>query len=425
MNTPVEPKIDGLAVEIVYEKGSFVVASTRGDGRVGENITANIKTILTVPLKLTKKKGLPSPPALLEVRGEVYMETAAFEKLNRSRLQSNLSPFANPRNAAAGSLRQLDHRITVKRPLNMFCYGVGTITEPSFDTYYEMMLALQAWGFRVNRPLIKMCRSAAEVIATCHDIEEKRDRFLYEIDGAVIKVNRLDLQTRLGTKSRSPRWAVACKFKPTRETTRIIKIDVQVGRTGALTPVAHLEPVEIGGVIVRRATLHNPDEINRKDIREGDTVVVQRAGDVIPEVVKMVESKRTGKEKKFDMPSHCPACHSAVLKKKGEVALRCENLLCPAQIRGALKHFVSKGAMDIDGLGEKILDQLMEKELVHDEADLYNLTLENLLTLDKIKDKSAQNLLNAIEKSKKNDLVKIYFLPRHQTCGRICGRTSC
>ncbi len=405
----VEPKIDGLAVEIVYKRGSFTVASTRGDGYVGEDITANIKTILTVPLKLTQRKGIPSPPDLLEVRGEVYMETAAFEKLNRGRLQKSLSPFANPRNAAAGSLRQLDHRITVKRPLNMFCYGIGTITEPSFDTYYEMMLALQKWGFRVNRPHINLCGSIRDVIACCHDIEEKRHQFYYEIDGAVIKVNRLDLQARLGMKSRSPRWAIACKFKPTQETTRIIRIDVQVGRTGALTPVAHLEPVEIGGVIVRRATLHNTDEINRKDTREGDTVVIQRAGDVIPEVVKVVASKRTGKEKKFDMPAHCPACGSTVVKKEGEVALRCENLLCPAQVRGALKHFVSKGAMNVDGLGEKILDQLMAKELVHDEADLYNLTLENLLTLDKIKEKSAKNLLNAIEKSKKTTLAKFIF----------------
>ena len=261
----------------------------------------------------------------------------------------------------------------------------------------------------MNRPYIKLCRDVKDVIAYCHEIEEKRDQFFYEIDGAVIKVNRLDLQGRLGMKSRSPRWAIAFKFKPTQETTRIRKIDVQVGRTGALTPVAHLEPVEIGGVTVRRATLHNPDEINRKDVREGDTVVVQRAGDVIPEVVKVVTTKRTGNEKKFEMPSHCPACGVAVTKREGEVALRCENPLCPAQVKGALKHFVSKGAMDIDGLGEKILDQLMAKGLVHDEADLYNLTLENLLSLDKIKDKSARNLLNAIEKSKKTTLSKFIF----------------
>ena len=405
----VEPKIDGLAVEIVYENGSLTVASTRGNGYVGEDVTANIKTILTVPLKLTQNGGRLSPPDLLEVRGEVYMETAAFEKLNHGRLQKDLPPFANPRNAAAGSLRQLDHKITVKRPLNMFCYGVGTIVGATFDTYHEMMLALQEWGFRVNRPHIRLCPTVEDVIAYCHEIEEKREQFFYAIDGAVIKVNRLDLQARLGVKSRSPRWAMAFKFKPTQETTRIRKIDVQVGRTGALTPVAHLEPVEIGGVTVRRATLHNPDEINRKDVREGDTVVVQRAGDVIPEVVKVVTTKRTGKEKKFDMPSHCPVCGSSVVKKEGEVALRCENPLCPAQVRGSLKHFVSKGAMDIDGLGEKILDQLMARGLVHDEADLFNLTLENLLSLDKIKEKSARNLLNAIEKSKGTTLAKFIF----------------
>ena len=405
----VEPKIDGLAVEIVYEKGLLTVASTRGDGSVGEDVTANIKTILTVPLKLTQKKNRPLPPDLLEVRGEVYMERAAFQKLNDSRLQKGLSPFANPRNAAAGSLRQLDHRVTVKRPLNMFCYGIGTITNLAFDTYYEMMLALQEWGLRVNRPHIRLCRDVKDVMAYCHEIEEKRDQFPYEIDGAVIKTNRLDLQARLGTKSRSPRWAIAFKFKATQETTRIRKIAVQVGRTGVLTPVAHLEPVEIGGVTVSRATLHNPDEIDRKDVREGDMVVVQRAGDVIPEVVKVVATKRTGSEKKFSMPSHCPVCGSAVVKKESEVALRCENPLCPAQVRGALKHFVSKGAMDIDGLGVKILDQLMARGLVQDEADLYNLTLENFLTLDKIKEKSARNLMNAIEKSKKATLSKFIF----------------
>ncbi len=296
----VEPKIDGLAVEIVYEKGLLKVASTRGDGSVGEDVTANIKTILTVPLKLTEKKNRPLPPDLLEVRGEVYMERAAFQKLNGSRLQKGLPPFANPRNAAAGSLRQLDHRVTVKRPLNMFCYGIGTITGPAFATYYEMMLALQEWGFRVNRPHIRLCRDMKDVMAYCHEIEEKRDQFLYEIDGAVIKTNRLDLQARLGTKSRSPRWAIAFKFKPTQETTRIRKIAVQVGRTGVLTPVAHLEPVEIGGVTVSRATLHNPDEIERKDVREGDTVVVQRAGDVIPEVVKVVKPK--GPEPRKSLP---------------------------------------------------------------------------------------------------------------------------
>ncbi len=405
----VEPKIDGLAVEIVYEKGSLAVASTRGDGYVGENVTANIKTILAVPLKLHEKKNVPSPPDLLEVRGEVYMETSAFEQLNRGRLQKGLPPFANPRNAAAGSLRQLDHRITVKRPLNMFCYGIGTITEAAFETYYEMMLTLQEWGFRINRPHLKLCRGVEETTACCHAIEETRAQFFYDIDGAVVKVNRLDMQSRLGVKSRSPRWAVAYKFKPTQETTRVLKIDVQVGRTGVLTPVAHLEPVEIGGVTVRRATLHNSDEIQRKDVREGDAVVVQRAGDVIPEVVKVIPSRRTGGEKPFAMPSHCPVCGSPVARKEGEAALRCENLLCPAQVRGSLKHFVSKGAMDMDGLGEKILDQLLAKGLIRDEADLYHLTLNDFLSLDKIKEKSARNLLNAIEKSKNTTLAKFIF----------------
>jgi len=255
----VEPKIDGLAVELVYENGTLTMASTRGDGFTGENVTRNIRTILTIPLTLTKRKNALPPPDLLEVRGEVYMELEAFEELNRERAEKNLPPFANPRNAAAGSLRQLDPKITARRPLNMFCYGIGMISELSCDTHHELMILLQQWGLRVNRPYIRICNSVTEVIDYCRHLEEIRAQFFYEIDGAVIKVNRLDLQARLGRKSRSPRWSMAFKFKPTQETTTIVKIDVQVGRTGALTPVAHLEPVEVGGVLVKRATLHNQD----------------------------------------------------------------------------------------------------------------------------------------------------------------------
>ncbi|RLC30580.1 MAG: DNA ligase (NAD(+)) LigA [Deltaproteobacteria bacterium] len=405
----VEPKIDGLAVELVYENGVLTVASTRGDGYTGENVTSNIKTILTVPLKLTRPKhGVPIPD-LLEVRGEVYMEIEAFKSLNKERSAKNLSVFANPRNAAAGSLRQLDQRVTAKRPLNMFCYGTGLIRNVEFETQYDLMITLQTWGFRINRPHIKICHTVDEVIDYCHFLEESRSRFPYEIDGAVIKVNRLDLQNKLGEKSRSPRWAFAYKFAPSQETTRIIKIDVQVGRTGALTPVAHLEPVEVGGVLVRRATLHNQEEITRKDIREGDTVVVQRAGDVIPEVVKPIKSKRTGKEKPFVMPTHCPVCGTAVEKKDGEVVLRCPNVSCPAQLRGSLKHFVSKGAMDIDGLGDKILAQLIDRGLVKNEADIYFLGFEDLIKLDKIEKKSAENLLSSIEKSKKTTLSRFLY----------------
>lgn len=405
----VEPKIDGLAIELVYEKGVLTAGSTRGDGYVGEEITKNIRTILTVPLTLTQTRDGGPIPDLLEVRGEVYMETEAFEKLNQSRLEKDLPAFANPRNAAAGSLRQLDPRITAKRPLNMFCYGIGQISSPLLDTQYELMISLQQWGLRVNRPYLRVCGIVGEVIDYGHHLEEIRSRFPFEIDGAVIKVNQLGLQTRLGEKSRSPRWAIAYKFKPTQETTKIIKIDVQVGRTGALTPVAHLEPVEIGGVIVKRATLHNQDEIDKKDVRELDRVIVQRAGDVIPEVVKVIRSKRTGAEKRFVMPTHCPVCEAVVIRREGEVVLRCPNPSCPAQVRESLKHFVSKGAMNIDGLGDKLIAQLIERDLVREAADLYELQSDDLLKLDKVADKSAGNLIEAIENSKRTSLAKFVY----------------
>jgi len=405
----VEPKIDGLAIELVYNKGALSVASTRGDGFVGESVTPNVKTILTVPLTLTQRKNTLPLPHLLEVRGEVYMDLEAFENLNRERLAKGLPPFANPRNAAAGSLRQLDPKVTAKRPLNMFCYGVGTMDGSPCETHYELMLRLQEWGLRVNRPHIRICDTTSDIIDYCRYLEEIRSQFPYEIDGAVIKVNRLDLQVRLGQKSRSPRWAMAYKFKATQETTRVLKIDVQVGRTGAMTPVAHLEPVELSGVLVRRATLHNQEEIEKKDIREGDRVIVQRAGDVIPEVVKAIKSARTGRENKFIMPSRCPVCGSDVVSTRGEIVLRCPNPDCPAQVKGSFEHFVSKGAMNIDGLGEKIISQLIQKGLVNEEADLYTLTFDDLLSLDKIKEKSANNLLRAIENSKKTTLARFIY----------------
>ena len=405
----VEPKIDGLAVELVYERGTLAVASTRGDGFVGENVTANIRTILAVPLTLTAGKNAPPVPELLEVRGEVYMEKEEFETLNRTRLEKALPPFANPRNAAAGSLRQLDFRITATRRLNMFCYGVGEVRGAEFTTQAGLMRTLQQWGLRVNGGNITECGSVSEVVEFCHHLEEIRDRFAYEIDGAVAKVNPRDLQARLGQKSRTPRWALAYKFKPTQETTTIREIHVQVGRTGALTPVAHLEPVEVGGVVVSRATLHNQDEINKKDVREGDTVVVQRAGDVIPEVVKVITARRTGRERPFTMPAHCPVCGTEVGKRPGEVVQRCPNPNCPAQVKASLKHFVSKGAMNIDGLGPKLLDRLLEKGLVHEAADIYGLREEDFLSLDNIAEKSARNLTGAIERSTRTSFAKFVY----------------
>ena len=405
----VEPKMDGLAVELVYENGKLTIASTRGDGTTGENVTQNIKTILTVPLSLFNITGNRSVPDLLEVRGEVYMEKQAFEMLNRDRISHKMPPFANPRNAAAGSLRQLDSKITAKRRLNMFCYGVGEVSEPTGATYYETMLALQTMGLRVNRPHIKICSNINEAMEYCHHLEETRDDFPFEIDGAVIKVNSLELQEKLGLKTRSPRWAIAFKFKPVQGTSKILKIDVQVGRTGALTPVAHLEPVEIGGVIVKRATLHNQEEIDKKDIRVNDTVIVQRAGDVIPEVVKIIEAKRTGDEIKYRIPENCPVCGTRVVKTEGEVVIRCPNRKCPAQVLAGLRHFVSKGAMNIEGLGDKIVTQLIDRGFVRQGADFYRLGMDQLLELDKIEKKSAENILNAIEKSKKTTLAKFIF----------------
>jgi len=405
----VEPKMDGLAVEIVYENGMLVSASTRGDGYVGENITPNIKTIQSVPLKVNQHHEQFPVPEFLEVRGEAYMEIEAFDELNRLRLEQGLPAFANPRNAAAGSIRQLDPRITRERRLNMFCYGAGEVSGFDFKTHMEILDAFQSWGLRVNKPHIKECITLEEVIQYCRLLEQERAGLPYEIDGAVIKVNDLGLQEQLGQKSRSPRWALAYKFKPTQETTRIIRIDVQVGRTGALTPVAWLEPVEIAGVTVSRATLHNQEEIEKKDIRENDTVIIQRAGDVIPEVVKVIPSKRTGAEKAFRMPEHCPVCGTKVYRKEGEVVFRCPNKGCPAQIRERLIHFVSKAAMNIDGLGEKIIGQLIDRGLAQEPADLYALSRYALLKIDKIEQKSADNLIRAIEKSKGATLPRFIY----------------
>lgn len=406
----VEPKMDGLAIELVYEEGRLSVASTRGDGFTGENVTENIKTIPAVPNNLLYKEGNNDDiPGLLEVRGEVYMEKRDFEELNRTRLSEGLTLFANPRNAAAGSLRQLDPEVTKKRRLNMFCYGTGIISDYKVDTYYETMLFLQGLGLRINMEHMKLCSSIDEVIEQCHYLETGRDGFLFEMDGAVIKVNRLDLQEKFGIKTRSPRWAIARKFKPVQVMTKIRDIEVQVGRTGALTPVALLDPVEVGGVTVRRATLHNKEEIEKKDIRVFDSVIIQRAGDVIPEVVESVKSKRTGIEKVFSFPDKCPVCGANVLKKANEVVIRCPNMKCPAQLNAGLRHFVSKGAMDIDGLGERIITQLIDKGFIKQGVDIYRLNKERLLQLEKIEAKSANNILTAISESRKTTFARFIY----------------
>jgi DNA ligase (NAD+) len=405
----VEPKMDGLAIELVYEDGKLVVASTRGDGFTGENVTDNIKTIPVVPHNLISPANNVEIPGLLEVRGEVYMEKRDFGELNRSRFSEGLASFANPRNAAAGSLRQLDPNVTKMRRLNIFCYGTGVISDYKADTYYDVMLLLKRLGLPVNLTGMKVCSSIGEVIDRCHNFENNRDDFPFEIDGAVIKVNRLDLQEKFGIKTRSPRWAIARKFKPAQVVTKIRNIEVQVGRTGALTPVAMLEPVEVGGVTVRRATLHNQEEIEKKDIRIFDTVIIQRAGDVIPEVVGSIKSNRTGIEKIFTLPDKCPVCGSTVEKKENEVVIRCPNRKCPAQLNAGLRHFVSKGAMDIDGLGDKIITQLIDKGFVRQGVDIYRLDREKLLQLEKIEEKSANNLLSSISESRKTTLSKFIY----------------
>jgi DNA ligase (NAD+) len=403
----VEPKLDGTAVNLIYENGAFTVGATRGDGTVGEDVTQNLRTIDSIPLAMKKTKDSPLPERI-EIRGEVYIETEPFQKLNKRRLKEGEQPFANPRNAAAGSLRQLDSRITTRRPLEIFCYGIGMVSGKTFKRHWDVLQTLRHWGFRVN-PHVKQARDIHECIAYYHHIDKIREELPYEIDGVVIKVDEIEIQERLGAVSRSPRWAIACKFAATQEKTVIEDIRVHVGRTGVLTPVAVMKPVKVAGVTVSRATLHNMDEIEKKDIRIGDTVIIQRAGDVIPEVVKVVESKRSGKEKKFVMPATCPECGSHVVRLEGESAHRCIGLVCPAQIKEHITHFASRGGMDIEGLGDKLVAQLVDTELIRDPADIYFLKKENLLNLERMAERSATNLLAAIEQSKTPPLEKFLY----------------
>ncbi|UCD78779.1 MAG: NAD-dependent DNA ligase LigA [Desulfobacterales bacterium] len=402
-----EPKLDGVAVELVYENGILTAASTRGDGITGELVTTNVRTIGAVPL-LMQRSLRNDMPSRLEVRGEVFIGIEDFKKLNRERATLELAPFANPRNAAAGSLRQLDSKITAGRPLDIFFYGVGLVADIEFESHWELLQSLKAWGFKIN-PLIRSRLSVTEALQLYRQLSEKRHQLPYDIDGMVMKVDSLRLQRQLGATSRSPRWAIAYKFEALQETTVLENIEVQVGRTGVLTPVAHLTPVNVGGVTVSRATLHNEDEIKKKDIRIGDTVLVQRAGDVIPEVVKVIASKRCGEEKKFTMPSSCPACGSPVVRMDGEAATRCINASCSAQVKERIRHFASKGAFDIDGLGDKLVDQLVAEGLVSSYADLFNLNAETLADLERMGTKSAENLVNAIAASKHINFARFLY----------------
>jgi DNA ligase (NAD+) len=400
----VEPKYDGLAIELTYINGFLRTASTRGDGYEGEDVTQNIRTIKSVPLRIEGD----NVPEEIDIRGEVYMDVKEFEKLNKEREKHGESIFANPRNAAAGSIRQLDSSITAKRNLHLACYGIGAVKGIDFRSQSDLIKWLEKARFPVPS-IVKLTKGISEVISVVKEIEKKRKDFSFETDGAVIKVNEFRLQKILGMKTREPRWAIAYKFAAHQGITKINEIIASVGRTGVITPVAFLEPVRIGGVTVSRSTLHNWDEIERKDIRIGDTVVIERAGDVIPHVVTVIKDKRTGKEKCFNPPKKCPVCGSAVEREEGEVAYRCIGMNCPAQVQERIRHYVSRPAMDIEGLGEKNVELLFSKGLIKHFVDIYRLKKEDLLELPRFAEKSAQNLIDAIDKSKHTTLARFLY----------------
>lgn len=415
-----EPKLDGLAISLLYENGKLVRGATRGDGITGEDVTQNVRTIDAIPLKL-RGTGYP---ARLEVRGEVVMTRSGFHKLNETQRKKGEKVFANPRNAAAGSLRQLDSRVTATRPLIFFSYGVGLVEGGEIPGAQTTVLAqLKEWGLPVN-PEIKNVKGVKGCLDYYHAIEKKRDQLDYDIDGVVYKVDKLSEQETLGFVSRAPRWAIAHKFAAQEEMTRLLDIDVQVGRTGVLTPVARLEPVFVGGVTVTNATLHNQDEIERKDIRIGDAVIVRRAGDVIPEVVSSVKSKRSKGARKFKMPKQCPVCGSEVIRLENEAASRCTGgLFCDAQRKESIKHFASRKAMDIEGLGDKLVEQLVETNKVHELSDIYHLDLETVANLERMAEKSAQNLLDALEKSKATTLERFIYALGIRQVGETTAKT--
>jgi DNA ligase (NAD+) len=401
-----EPKIDGLGIALLYERGRLVRGATRGDGRVGEDVTANLRTIRSLPVVL---RGPLAKAAAIEVRGEVYMPRAAFAQLNRTLEEAGDPTFANPRNAAAGAVRQKDPAITARRPLDAFLYHLSWAEGVTLDTHWETLEALRAAGFRVN-PRTERCESVDEVIAYCERLESGRDELGYDADGAVVKVDGLEHQRRLGSTTHHPRWAVAFKFAARQATTVVKRIDVQVGKTGALTPVAELTPVELAGVVIRNVSLHNEDEIRRKDVRVGDTVLIERAGDVIPYVVQVVAAKRPPDAEPFRFPDRCPACGGVAFRPEGEAYWRCTNTACPAQFKERLKHFGSRRAMDIEGLGDAAIEQLVDRGLVRDFADLYDrekLSVDRLAELERFAEKSAANLVAAIDGSKTRGLARL------------------
>ncbi|MBU6374859.1 MAG: NAD-dependent DNA ligase LigA [Bdellovibrionales bacterium] len=399
-----ELKFDGLSINLQYQDGLLISAATRGDGEVGEDVTQNIKTIRSIPLKLDT----PSPPRFIEIRGEILLPIKDFDQLNEEQLSRGQKTFANPRNAAAGSVRQLDASIAASRPLTGFFYGMGSSQGVKFARMSEFEDQLEAWGFRVGKNR-RVCEGASAVLKFYREIEKKRDSLPFEIDGVVVKLNRLDHLDRAGAVSRSPRGMIAFKYPPRQESTTIEDIIVQVGRTGALTPVAIVKPVRLGGATIRRATLHNQDEIDRKDIRIGDRVLIQRAGDVIPEVVQVIFESRKGNEKKFKLPNACPVCESPVERKPGEAVARCTSRNCIAQLKERLRHLVMKDALNIEGLGEKIIEQLVDNGLVRHPAELFQITKTDLLELEGFADKSSQNLIDAIANARSPELYRLIF----------------
>ncbi|MDC0564080.1 NAD-dependent DNA ligase LigA [Alphaproteobacteria bacterium] len=417
-----EPKIDGLSISLRYEAGQLIQAATRGDGSEGEDVTANAKQVKDIPHRVTQSG--TKLPDVLEVRGEIYMIKADFAALNERQAEAGLKPFANPRNAAAGSLRQKDASITGARPLHFFAYASGTISTPVSDTHHDFLDYLSECGFIVNA-LTRLCHNADELVASWQDIKTARPHLDYDIDGVVYKVNRHDWQQRLGQVSRAPRWAIAHKFAAEQAETTLLDIDIQVGRTGALTPVARLAPVLVGGVTVSNATLHNEDEVQRKNIRIGDRVVLQRAGDVIPQIVRVVEASRDGSEREFLFPNKCPVCHHPAIRPDGEAIRRCTGgFTCEAQRLERFKHFVSRNAMDIDGLGERQIKLFVEKDWVRTVADIFRLTAreDNIASLDRMGQKSAENLVNAINAARKNKLSRVIFSLGIRQIGQATAR---
>ncbi len=403
-NYILEPKIDGVAISLRYENGELIRAVTRGDGSTGDDVTSNVRTIQSIPLRLNDMM----PPAILEVRGEIYMDTAGFSTLNKKRQESGLEPFANPRNACAGSLKMLDPREVAKRPLDAIFYATGQLDGISFETHEHMLSTLKDYGLRIT-PTFWQSDGIEEILDRLDELENMRHEFPFDIDGGVIKVNDRRLYEALGFTAKSPRWAVAYKYEPEHAETILHTISIQVGRTGVLTPVAELEPVQLAGTTVKRATLHNEDEIRRKDIKIGDRVLIEKAGEIIPAVVKVLTEKRTGTEIDFIMPTTCPVCGSDAEKKEGEVALRCINLQCPAQVKSWLTHFASRGAMDINGLGESLVEQLVDSGLVKNPAELYSLQKNEVLGLERMGEKSADNLIQGLIDSKTRPFEKVLF----------------